>query len=127
RVAMPAVLSERGRGVQTTRTLSGQWLIAADPGNVGRGERWFQAARKDAKPAPVPGIIQQVFPDKHGVFWYYHSFDAADVAAHERALIKFDIVDYFAEVWLNGQLLGQHEGGETPFAFDATQVLKSTS
>ncbi|HEY1456809.1 MAG TPA: glycoside hydrolase family 2 TIM barrel-domain containing protein, partial [Candidatus Dormibacteraeota bacterium] len=29
-----------------------------------------------------------------------------------------------ADLWLNGQYLGYHEGGDTPFALDATQALK---
>jgi len=32
-------------------------------------------------------------------------------------------VDYLADVWLNGQLLGRHEGQFTPFEFDVTKLL----
>jgi len=33
-------------------------------------------------------------------------------------------VDYIAEVWLNGQHLGSHEGADTPFVFDATAFIR---
>jgi beta-galactosidase/beta-glucuronidase len=39
------------------------------------------------------------------------------------ATLKFGAVRYVADVWLNGQYLGYHEGGDTPFALDATQAL----
>ena len=37
--------------------------------------------------------------------------------------LKFGAVNYVADVWLNGHYLGYHEGGSTPFAFDATDVI----
>ncbi len=43
------------------------WRLALDPGNQGREERWFDAIRLEARPAPVPGILQMVFPGAHGV------------------------------------------------------------
>ena len=36
----------------------------------------------------------------------------------------FDGADYFVTVWLNGQLLGSHEGTFTAFAFDVTDKLR---
>ena len=33
-------------------------------------------------------------------------------------------MDYLAEVWVNGLLLGVHEGGEEPFTLDATAAIK---
>src|SRR5690606_1547505 len=45
--------------------------------------------------------------------------------AGRRVLLKFGAVDYQAKVWLNGQLLGDHEGGSTPFGFDVTDHLTS--
>ena len=38
--------------------------------------------------------------------------------------LVFDGADYFATVWLNGQLLGKHEGTYTPFEFDVTNQLR---
>ncbi|MFB3787636.1 MAG: sugar-binding domain-containing protein [bacterium] len=109
-----------------TQTLSGSWKLAIDPGNRGRGERWFENIRPEVEEAPVPGVIQQVFPGYHGVAWYWHSFrcQCGPVEGH-RVLLRFGAVDYLAEVWLNGVYLGAREGGETPFEFDVTDSIRA--
>ncbi len=33
-------------------------------------EEWFRQVRDGAEPTVVPSIIQQTFPDYHGVAWY---------------------------------------------------------
>ena len=97
-----------------------QWRIARDPDNRGREQRWFVGWPEEAQPAPVPGIIQQVFPDYHGVAWYWLSFRVwRTPQADERVLLCFGAVDYLAEVWVNGVAVGGHEGGETPFTLDS--------
>ena len=110
-------------------TLNGKWLLAADPQNEGRGKRYYDAIRPDAQPVSVPGEIHQVFPDRHGVFWYYHVFTPQMAPlTSQRVLLRFGAVDYLADVWLNGQHVGAqgmgHEGGETPFDTDITTALK---
>jgi len=103
--------------VTAMQTLSGTWKLARDPGNIGRDERWFEAIRAEAADAPVPGIIQQVFPDYHGVAWYWTTFTPRETAEpDQRFLVTFEAVDYLAEVWLNGRTVGGHEIGETPFS-----------
>lgn len=43
--------------------------------------------------------------------WYYRrSFATPPGARSQYAFLSFDGVDYFARVWLNGTLLGRHEG-----------------
>lgn len=115
-----------GENPQIAQTLSGDWKLATDPNNVGRNERWFEGVRPEAQDAPVPGIIQQVFPAYHGVAWYWNSFDlnGGDLNG-DRALLRFGAVDYLADVWLNGKYLGAYEGGETPFEFDVSDSLKT--
>jgi hypothetical protein len=101
------------------------WLLATDPKHVGREEGWFQAPRPEAKRARVPWIIQDTFPGYHGVAWYWKDF-TAPAPAHPggRALLRFWAADYFAQVWLNGTKVGEHEGGEDPFVLDVTDALK---
>ena len=40
-----------------------------------------------------------------------------------RTLLRFEAVDYLAEVWVNGKPVGGHEGSETPFELDVTDVV----
>jgi hypothetical protein len=107
------------------QTLSETWKLAIDPANVGRDERWFEKIQKETQDAPVPGIIQQVFPDYHGVVWYWTYFTPLRTAKeNERCLLAFEAVDYLAEVWVNGTPVGGHEGADVPFSLDVTRAVR---
>lgn len=111
----------------TTISLDGdRWLLATDPQNVGRVQSWFKTPRPEARPTRVPWIIQDVFPDYHGVAWYWREF-TPPVNPHPRGryFLRFWAVDYLADVWVNGVHIGQHEGGETPFTLDATDAIRA--
>ena len=111
--------------MSTIQILKGNWFISTDPENKGKETKWFEAIPNDTKPAPVPGIIQQVFPAYHGLVWYFHNFRPNQTAIdNERVLLRFGAVDYFAEVWLNGKNVGSHEGGELPFTLDVTETVR---
>lgn len=61
----------------------------------------------------------------HPCVWYRRNFDVdAGWSADGRLLLKFGAVDTRADVWLNGQYLGCHVGGYTPFSFDITKDVK---
>lgn len=53
---------------------------------------------------------------------YTCTFSAEKPADKERMLLHFGAVDQIAEVYLNGKLLGRHEGGYLPFSFDITEA-----
>ena len=55
--------------------------------------------------------------------YYRVEFYVPPVWSGQYAMLKFGAVRYVADVWLNGHYLGYHEGGDTPFALDATQAL----
>ncbi len=111
---------------QSQLSLDGAWQLAIDPQNAGKEQQWFAAGGlPEAKSTLVPSIIQEVFPGYHGVAWYAREFTApTNPFPHGRTLLRFWQVDYLAEVWLNGQLVGGHEGGETPFVLDVTTAIK---
>ncbi len=110
------------------KVLENPWLIATDPTNIGREEKWFLKPTAAAKPARVPGIIQEAFPGYHGLAWYWIDF-TTDYSSNMRGryLLSFGAVDYIAEVWLNGVRIGSHEGSESPFEFDVTDSIKTDS
>ncbi len=105
--------------------LSGAWRLACDPDNRGKADHWFVADRnREAKETRVPGILQETFPDHHGVVWYWHRFfPNAPTGDGCIRLLRFAYVDYYAEFWLNGTYIGSHEGPEMPFEFDVTRLL----
>ena len=106
-------------------SLDGRWLLATDPQNAGRRERWWEQPVPEAKSTLVPWIIQDAFPGYHGVAWYWRDFVAPpNPHPQGRFLLRFWGVDFAAEVWLNGVPVGQHEDGETPFVLDVTATLK---
>jgi beta-glucuronidase len=59
-----------------------------------------------------------------GTIWYKKSFDYEKPEENNRVFLHFGAVNYIAEVYLNGQKLGTHEGGFTPFSFDITDVMQ---
>jgi hypothetical protein len=100
------------------------WLLATDPENIGQNERWWQAPRPEAKRTKVPWIIQDAFPGYHGLAWYWREFDAPAFSHSQgRCLLRFWAVDYKADVWVNGEHVGGHENGETPFVLDITEAV----
>ena len=71
----------------------------------------------------VPGTFNPP-PNKTTTGGYYRlDFNVPPVWSGKYATLKFGAVRYMADVWLNGQYLGYHEGGDTPFGLDATDAL----
>jgi beta-galactosidase/beta-glucuronidase len=112
-------------------SLDGAWDFAHDDGDDGRSAGWaraFPAARTITVPFPpestASGIAESGY---HPVVWYRRTLTAGDLdgagrsATSPRVLLHFGAVDYRATVWLDGALLGVHEGGHTPFSFDITE------
>jgi len=59
-----------------------------------------------------------------GVAWYKTSFTVNAKTPKQLYQLVFDGVDYFADVWVNGQHVGFHEGYFQSFRFDVSQYLK---
>lgn len=76
----------------------------------------------------VPGDWNTQRPELlyyEGSMWYRHKFVSAPLANCERAFLRFGAANYRADVYLNGQKLGMHIGGFTPFTFEVTKQLRS--
>jgi beta-galactosidase len=61
--------------------------------------------------------------DVQGVGWYRLHFEAPPAAAGSRYFLQFDAVSAIADVWLNGEYLGKHQGAFSRFRFDASSVI----
>ena len=118
-------------------SLDGTWQFAHDDAGAGLAQRWFDPsseARFDQQievpfppESPASGIGAQGF---HPVVWYRRTLgrdllagSRAEDDGAQRTLIHFGAVDHRADVWLDGQHVAHHVGGQTPFSVDVTDVL----
>jgi len=76
---------------------------------------------------PSPWQADARFRDHIGAAWYQREFDipAEWLEANRVIILGFGAVDYFAEVWLNGIKVGEHEGGYLPFELDITSTVRT--
>ncbi|MBI5727618.1 MAG: beta-glucuronidase [Ignavibacteriales bacterium] len=73
----------------------------------------------------VPGDWNTQKPELffyQGTVWYKKSFDFI-AEPGKKYFLSFGACNYKAIVYLNGEKLGEHEGGFTPFGFDVTGKL----
>ena len=71
----------------------------------------------------VPGSFNPPPASAADGAWYRKDFDVPAEWQNQAVTLKFGAANYIADVWLNGHWLGYHEGGSTPFAFDATDAV----
>ena len=56
--------------------------------------------------------------------WYERKFQIPEDWKGKNVLLNFGAVDWKAEVFVNGNKIGEHTGGYTPFSFNITKNLK---
>jgi len=61
-----------------------------------------------------------------GTVWYYKKFDYEASNQENRQFLWFGAANYEADVYLNGEKLGKHIGGFTPFNYEITGKLNPT-
>lgn len=69
----------------------------------------------------LSGVNRQVGPGD--ALWYRRSFTLPPDFRRERVLLHFGAVDQSCRVFVNGELVGEHEGGYLPFTCDVTDSL----
>ena len=124
------------------RSLNGKWQALVDGYADGIGEwkavwkdraatgktQFFEYGFDDSVTLDVPGDFNTQRPELtwlEGSVWYRKAFEY-DAAHHEgrRLFVHFGAANYRADVFLNGEKLGSHEGGFTPFQFELTDRVK---
>lgn len=71
----------------------------------------------------VPGTVNPPPDGLEGGAWYRRTFEVPRDWAGRFVTLRFGSANYVADAWLNGQWLGYHEGGSTPFVFDVSSVV----
>ena len=107
--------------------LSGLWDFQIDPNSEGEAADWIRGL-PNPLPMAVPGSwneLRSEFRDYLDDAWYSRTFQVPTLWSGQRIFLHFGSVNYAATVWLNGNLLGSHEGGHLPFEFDITGQIQA--
>ena len=121
--------------------LGGTWQLAYDDDRVGQAQTWQRDLDLDDRErfavdvtvpfppeSPASGVEETGF---HPVLWYRRALRLADLpgadvealGAGSRLVLRFGAVDFAARVWLDGHLVVEHVGGQTPFSADVTDLV----
>ena len=71
--------------------------------------------------APLSGVGKQI--DINDAIWYHRKFEIPANWKDKQLLIHFEASDFETTLWLNGNLVGTHQGGYAPFSFDVTRYV----
>ena len=148
--AQVAPLIENINARQTT-SLDGQWQAIVDSYDVGAFDYRAQPLKnknafyKNYKPQSESELVEYDFDTSgqlhvpgdwntqresllfyEGSVWYKRSFDYSK-SLKTRLFLHFGACNYLAAVYLNGEELGEHEGGFTPFDFEITDRVRAHS
>ena len=118
--------------------LNGKWNAIIDPYQQGRKTAIYRNRalkdKADFKEYAFEGGLRLNVPSDwnsqipelkyyEGTMWYARKFEI-NKKSDENLFIYFGAVNYRCRVYLNGTLIGSHEGGFTPFQFNVTNVVK---
>ena len=112
--------------VRNRLDISGIWDFKTDPAHVGEQEGWRNGL-VDARPMAVPGSWNEQYEDLFGYLdlaWYVKRVYVPSHWQGERVFIRIGSACYHGVVYINGEKVGEHEGGHLPFAFEITGNVK---
>ena len=101
--------------------LNGLWDYAIAPKDTDYPGAQGQILVPFAAESALSGVKKPVGPENN--LWYQRVFTVPDAWQGKRILLHFGAVDWRARIWVNGQEVGTHQGGYTPFCFDITDFL----
>lgn len=127
-------------------SLDGLWRIIIDPYENGYYDYRYEPSPngyfKNARPQSEGDLIEYDFDTSdtlkvpgdwnsqaerllfyEGTIWYKKSFDYRKTP-ETRLFVHFGAANYVADVYLNGEKVGRHEGGFTPFNFEVTERVR---
>lgn len=127
---------------RTTHSLNGKWKYILDQYETGK--IGFSPIYKNGKPKDKSDRVEYSF-DKaqtlwvpgswnsqkealyyyEGSIWFRKMFDFKRTLPNSRVFIYIGGANYKTQYSINGQRLGKHEGGFTPFSFEITDKVKA--
>jgi beta-mannosidase len=106
-----------------TMTLPTSWYLM---GSKAYPPKARAAARiiEPGSPADLPAPPKDVGFDYEGTVWFRRTIDWDPAASPGTPVLELDMVDYYAEVFVNGASVGKHEGYFQRWSVDLSGALK---
>jgi beta-glucuronidase len=123
-------------------SLDGKWKFAMDSNSQGMTEKWYQKEYNDSnwQQEKVPGSWDLYDTPGFGTYdgsnfgegtafydgdaWFRTHFSPDASWKNQFVKLNFLGVNYRAWVYINGHFVGEHEGGNTPFALNVSEYLQ---
>lgn len=112
----------------TWESLDGSWDFAVDPDC-----EWEHPAEVNFDGSilvpfsPETALSGVEFTGDLSRCWYRRTWRVpADPSFEKRVILHFGAIDWAAWVWVNGDMIGSHEGGYTPFSFDISHAVRGS-
>jgi len=119
----------------------GDWKMGSYPVGEGEKQKVYSATFEDRgfRTVKVPGEVQlelglkgmdryyqskELSTINEKEWWYRKQFVVPKEERGKLLRLKFEGVDYYATVWLNGERLGEHEGAYVAFSYDVSPIVK---
>lgn len=117
------------------------WRFSPDPFKSLVRSRWFEETRENRYEEPIPydfdfeqweeievpgvwntGRAEYALYEGGGIF--FRTFSSCKEWSGQSIYLKIGAANYETRLWLNGQYLGRHLGGFTPFCVEITEWVK---
>jgi len=103
--------------------LNGTWEFRFDAGDTGLTQAWQQGREEFPLRITVPfpwGSALSGVSDEAKIGWYARTIEIPADWKGRRVFLVVGAADWQTTAWLDGQKLGEHQGGYTPFEFALT-------
>ncbi len=120
------MLYPKMNGFREVIDLSGFFDFKLDPDNVGEEKNW-QKGVESSRSIGIPGSWNEQFIDTRdylGPTWHFKKFYVPSSWKEKLVWFRIGAANYYAKVWINGELIGEHEGGYLPFQFEVTDKVR---
>jgi len=120
------MLYPKMNGFREVIDLSGFFDFKLDPDNVGEEKNW-QKGVESSRSIGIPGSWNEQFIDTRdylGPTWHFKKFYVPSSWKEKLVWFRIGAANYYAKVWINGEFIGEHEGGYLPFQFEVTDKVR---
>ncbi len=107
--------------------LNGIWAFQFDSLDQGLEREWFKRPIfTDEIKVPFPwGSELSGVENLAHMAWYSRSIEIPEAWSGSRTFLVIGACDWLTTIWIDGELVGEHKGGYTPFEYDITEFTTS--